>query len=298
MLHAAAMLLFSSALAQNTVVPVWPGAAPGSESWTRTEVEYRNAQNERMVRNVVKPSLTLYRPTGTANGTGIVIAPGGGFHFLSWDSEGTQLAEWLASRGVTCFVLKYRLVDTGATEAEFKEKAAALTARLRAIKPGAAGPALSEEMVAVQKLAETDGAQAVKLVRARAAEWNLDPTRIGIIGFSAGGRVTMGAVLAADPQSRPDFAAPVYGGTIPEGTAVPADGPPLFLLCAADDNLAALSSAATYTKWRTAGRSAELHVYSKGGHGFGMRKRGLPVDQWPDRFYDWLNTMGFLKPRS
>lgn len=287
-------LLTSLTFAETTVIPVWPDVPPGSESWTRTEVEYRNPRNQRMVRNVARPSLTLYKPTAPANGTGIIIAPGGGFHFLSWETEGTMLAEWLANRGVTAFVLKYRLVDTGATEQEFQKKNEALIARLRAVKPGAAGPALSEEMTSVQKLAEADGAKAVKLVRTRAAEWGLAPNRIGIIGFSAGGRVTMGALLAADPASRPNFAAPVYGGTVPEGVTVPADAPPVFLLCAADDNLAALSSPATYVKWRAAGRSAELHIYSKGGHGFGMQKRGLPVDGWVERFADWLGTLGML----
>lgn len=289
------LLLCGLALAQHAVIPVWPDQPPGSESWNRQEVEYRNPRKERMVRNVVRPSLTVYKPAAAANGTGIVIAPGGGFHFLSWDSEGTQLAEWLAARGVTSFVLKYRLVDTGATEEEFQKKTAALMARLRAVKPGAAGPALSEEMTSVQKLAEADGAQAVKVVRQRAAEFGLATDRIGIIGFSAGGRVTMGAVLAPDPASRPNFAAPVYGGTVPDGVEIPTPAPPLFILCAADDSLASLSMPATYTRWRSAGHSAELHIYSKGGHGFGMQKRGLPVDHWVDRFGDWLETLGVLR---
>ena len=136
----------------------------------------------------------------------------------------------------------------------------------------------------------------MKVVRQRASEWGIAPDRIGILGFSAGGMVTMGVVMQSDGESRPNFAAPIYGGST-GGAAVPANAPPLFILCADDDALMAAGSARLYSEWKAAKKSAELHIYSKGGHGFGMNRRGLPVDNWIERFGDWLGTQGLLKPK-
>ena len=134
-------------------------------------------------------------------------------------------------------------------------------------------------------------------MRQRAAEWGIRKDRIGILGFSAGGAVTMGVVMTNDAESRPDFAAPIYGGST-SGAPVPANSPPLFILVADDDNGAAMGSAKLYTEWKSAGRSAELHIYSKGGHGFGMNKRGLPVDSWIERFGEWLGVQGLFTPHK
>ena len=142
-----------------------------------------------------------------------------------------------------------------------------------------------------------DGAQAVKLVRQRAAEWGIAPDRIGLIGFSAGGMLTMGVVMKNDAASRPNFAAPIYGG-VTNGQTVAADAPPLFIAVASDDPVAAVSSAKLFLEWKAAGRSAELHIYSQGGHGFGMTKRGLPVDGWVERFGEWLQIQGLLKTKE
>jgi acetyl esterase/lipase len=243
-----------------------------------------------MVRNVVRPTLTAYLPESSkAVGTAVIICPGGAFRFLSWESEGTKVAEWLQARGVAAFVLKYRLVDTGATEDEFKESMKELAGAKAA--PQRSGEAFRE----VAELAANDGRQAMKVVRARAAEWGIAPDRIGVLGFSAGGAVTMGVVMKHDADSRPNFAAPIYGGRTGDAE-VPADAPPLFILCASDDDFAAASSAKLYSQWKTAGRPAELHIYSKGGHGFGMNQRGLPIDSWIERFGDWLGTQGLLEP--
>ena len=140
-----------------------------------------------------------------------------------------------------------------------------------------------------------DGLQAMKLVRRRAAEWGVAPDRIGIMGFSAGGSVTTGVALEYDADSRPDFAAPIYSAPI-EDISVPADAPPLFIAVAHDDPFAASASVPLYSAWSAAGRSAELHIYSKGGHGFGMYKQGLPADHWIDHFGDWLQVQGVLEP--
>ena len=154
--------------------------------------------------------------------------------------------------------------------------------------------AIPEEMRKIGALAVADGRQAIKVVRRHAAEWGIKPDRVGIMGFSAGGMVTMGVVMDPDRENRPDFAAPIYGGGT-GGTRVPEDAPPLFILCAADDQLAAAGSARLYAEWKAAGRPAELHIYEKGGHGFGMTPRGLPVDRWVERYGDWLAQRGLIK---
>jgi len=282
------------ASAQKAVIPIWPGVAPGSESWTQTEVEYLNGGKQKMVRNVVKPTLAVYVPEKSkATRTAVIVCPGGGFHFLSWQSEGTAVAEWLKERGVAAFVLKYRLIDTGATEEEYQRR----TARL--LRGAASGVVYSEkeeqERQAIPALAIADGRQAVKIVRQRAAEWDIAPDRIVLLGFSAGGAVTMGVVMQNDAESRPNYAAPIYGGGT-GGAPVPADAPPLVILVANDDQGAAVGSAKLYSEWKAADKPAELHIYSKGGHGFGMNKRGLPVDSWIERFGEWLSVQGLLKP--
>ena len=282
------------ALSQQPVFPIWSGVAPGSENWTQKEVEYLDASKKKMVRNVVRPTLTAYLPEGSkATGTAVIVCPGGGFRFHSWQSEGTEVAEWLRDHGVAAFVLKYRLMDTGATEAEFQKSLAEL---FRSISEKDAKLIEKVERMEIVQLAAADGRQAVKVVRQRASEWGIAPDRIGILGFSAGGMVTMGVVMHSDSESRPNFAAPIYGGST-GGAAVPKEAPPLFILCADDDELMAVGSANLYTAWKASKKSAELHIYSKGGHGFGMNRRGLPVDYWIERFGDWLGTQGLLKPK-
>jgi acetyl esterase/lipase len=280
-------------LAQQKVIPVWPDAAPGSESWTQQEETFSHPMFGTTVRNVTKPTLTAYfAPAATANGTAVIVCPGGGFQFLSWASEGTEVAEWLNAHGVTAFVLKYRLEDTGPTQQDFQKTVNAFFADL--MQHNAAKMASLEKTA---ELASADGRQAVKVVRRHAAEWGIAPDRIGIMGFSAGGRVTMGVAMVHDADSRPAFTAPIYGPGLLNGVPIPADAAPMFILCASDDPLSpSTDSSKLYTAWKTAGRSAELHIYSKGGHGFGMKQQHLPVDHWIDRFGDWLEVQGWLKP--
>lgn len=290
---------FSNISAQQKVIPVWPGAAPGSETWTQKEVEYTNEQKQLMVRNVVTPTLTAYLPDpAKATGTGVIVAPGGGFRFLSWQTEGTEVAEWLASHGVAAFVLKYRVINTGASREEFQKAMIAMYAEISAsMKPENegkpegnlhTGKVFSEaELMAIE-----DGKQAVWLIRKQAARYGLKPNKIGIMGFSAGGMVTLGAALSTDPENRPDFAGAIYAPW--SGSAVPADAPPLFVLSAADDKLASPGSIQEYNAWKAAGREAEMHIYAKGGHGFGMQKKGIPVDNWIDVFGEWLRGQGLM----
>ena len=278
--------LASAANAQK-VIPLYSGAAPGSEKWTHQEKEYFSPLwNTQVVTNVVNPTLTVYAPDATtANGTAIIICPGGGFHALSINSEGVDVAKWLAAKGVTTFVLKYRLVPTG--EDGVKE----LMGKM--VNP----KKFNEDNAVVVPLAVADGLAAVSYIRKHAAEFSISPNRIGLMGFSAGGTVTASVAFQYSAESRPDFAAPIYPymGAVKEAP-VPADAPPLFVLAATDDQLGlAPDSVHLYSKWLAAKKPAELHLYSKGGHGFGMRKQNLPSDQWIERFGDWLGLQGLLK---
>ena len=288
--------------AQQPVIPLYPGVAPGSENAQQKEVTFVNADKQPRIRNVTRPTLTAFLPERSqANGTAIIIAPGGGFMHLAIEKEGYDLARWLQARGVAAFVLKYRLIDSG-TEEEYRERAAAMN-RATAVQPAgqpaapaapATPPAANPARQQAVDFAVADGQQAVRLVRQRAAEWGIAPDRIGLMGFSAGGMLTMGVVMKNDAASRPNFAAPIYGGNTNNQTVV-ANAPPLFIAVASDDPIASVSSAQLYLAWKAAGRNAELHIYSQGGHGFGMTKRGLPVDSWVERFGEWLQIQGLLK---
>ncbi len=280
-------------------IPIWPGVAPGSEGWTQKEVESRGL-GETTVRNVTTPTLTAVLPDpSAATGAAVIVCPGGGFRFLSWENEGTKVAEWLRKRGVAAFVLKYRLKETPAADAAYRKDTASFLLTLFQLKDrdltSDAAKALEKEMREAGAAGCADGRQAVKVVRQRAKEWGIKPNRIGIMGFSAGAIVTRAATTDYDSDSRPDFAAHIYAPMFGE-VKVPRDAPPLFVLCAADDQLAEASSARLYGAWRAAGRPAELHVYEKGGHGFGMTRKGLPVDGWIERYGDWLGQRGLIKP--
>jgi len=284
-------VLFSAVIAANAqqkVIPLWPGAAPGSENWTYHEQTVQPpGSHARAVVNVSRPTLTVYLPEPSkANGTAVIVCPGGGFHFLAIDNEGTEVAHWLTARGVTAFLLKYRLYHTNPADYA-KETREDIANR--------------DKMMAIMKtlgpMVLADGQQAVRIVRRRAAEWKIDPNRIGTIGFSAGGYVSADVALHHDAASRPDFAAAIYPA-LPPNAIVPPDAPPMFIACASDDPLVPplTNSVRLYTLWKIAGIPAELHVYAHGGHGFGMRKRGLPVDHWIDAYGEWLRSQGLLKP--
>lgn len=234
-----------------------------------------------VVVNVTVPTLTPVLPSEGC-GTAMVVAPGGGFHAHSIDSEGFDVARWLAAHGLAAFVLEYRLVPGGddpVTEM-FTKPPEQTTAAMTTAAP----------------LAGADGIAALAQVRARADEWDVEPGRVGIIGFSAGGNVALRTVLAPDPENRPDFVAAVYAGVRGLDLAAAAsDAPPLFALAATDDQLGlADDSVALYQAWKTAGRPAELHLYERGGHGFGMRRNGAPTDAWIERLGDWLGHRGLL----
>lgn len=281
------LLVAASTVAQQKVIQLYPGAAPGSESWTWTEAENDSNQwQTKVVYNVSKPTLTVFQPEEEkANGTAVIIAPGGAFHALSIDSEGFDVAKWLVQKGVTCFVLKYRLAHSLTTD-PVKEVMAKWGKK-----------EFEEANAAVIPLCIADGREAIAYVRKHADEYNVVPNRIGIMGFSAGGTVTSGTLFNYTRDNKPDFAAPVYPyfpknmiGTIGK------DAPPMFIVTASNDGLGlAPHSVDLYSAWLTAKKDAELHMYARGDHGFGMRKQNLPTDKWIERFGEWLDVQGLLK---
>jgi acetyl esterase/lipase len=281
------LALMAGSLSAQEVIQIYPGAAPGSEDWNYPEKQYfSKVWNTEVVSNVTHPTLTLFKPDpALANGTSAVICPGGGFMALSIASEGTDVAKWLAARGVTAFVLKYRIAHTGedATQ-EFQDS-------FRDPKK------FGEIIGKIVPLSIGDGLAAMAYVRKHAADWGLTADRVGIIGFSAGGTVTSGVGFHYTTESRPAFAAPIYAAAAAmQGEAVPTDAPPIFLAAASDDQLhLAPDSVQLYNQWTGAHKSAELHMYAKGGHGFGMRKQGSPSDHWIERFGEWLDSQGLMK---
>jgi len=232
-----------------------------------------------LVWNVTSPTLTAFLPDpAEATGTAVIVAPGGAYIMLAIEHEGTDVARWLAERGIAAFVLKYRTAPMPPTEAGFK---AMRDRQMR--EPELLGPIIEAQA----PISIADGSAAVRLLRSRAAEWNLDPDRIGMLGFSAGGGVTMGTATQYEAGERPDFAALIYGAGVPESIAD--DAPPLFILAAADDPVVPASrSKELFSHWRAAGHPAELHLYSRGGHGFGMLEQGLPSDRWIEMFHAWV----------
>jgi acetyl esterase/lipase len=240
--------------AAQDVIPLYPGTAPGSTQENYPEKEYFSKTfNFDVVANVTRPSLTVFKPSPESrNGTAAVICPGGGFYFLSINSEGYDVAKYLVARGVTAFVLKYRLAHTGEDATQ------------EVMTLGKDDPKFQETVQKVEPLAVADGLAAVTYVRQHAAEWGVSPDRVGIIGFSAGGGVTAGVAFHYLPDGRPAFVAMIYPGLLPKDAPVPTDAPPMFLTVANDDQLTGVTpSVSLYEKWTGAHKSAELHIYAK-----------------------------------
>jgi acetyl esterase/lipase len=254
-------------------VNIWPGVAPGSERWTQQERVVENTPLGTVVFNVVTPTLTAYLPEPSkATGTSVIIAPGGAFVALAIDHEGTTLARWLQQRGIAAFVLKYRLVE----------------------KRQDGIPHM--DMDTAGRYGIADGIQAVTVLRQRAAEWGLSLDRVGFVGFSAGAMVAAGALLQPDAAARPSFAAMIYGGPFGAMPHIPANLPPMFLAWAQDDPIALDPVRRFADALTAAGDRPEIHIFSTGGHGFGMRQQGTSSDHWIDAFYGWLDAHGWTRP--
>ena len=265
--------------AEPQIVYLWPNGAPGSEGKTSDEVVKVQPAGDRVISNVHKPSITVYLPSKeTATGASVVIAPGGGHSALWADHEGHNIAKYLQERGVAGFVLKYRLA---------REKESTYTV---------AGTSLQ------------DTQRAIKLVKSKSAEWGVDPERIGVIGFSAGGElaalaathVDEGKADAADAIDRLSSKVGFFGlmyPAIPKDMPLAKDMPPSFLICGENDRQnISQGLPELYLAMKKAGAQTELHVYTNVGHGFGLRPtlKG-PVGKWPQRFYEWMDARGLLK---
>ncbi|MGV3615045.1 MAG: alpha/beta hydrolase [Fimbriimonas sp.] len=269
------------ALAQTppTVVPLWPGGVPGFES----RREEKEVAKDWWVKNIHNPSITAFLPPKErATGAAVIVAPGGGHRELVFDAEGRDAAVYLNSIGVAAFVLKYRLAREEGSPYK------------------------------LETCVPEDAYRAIRLVRSRAAEWGVDPSRVGMLGFSAGGEVVSmvaygkgdGDPNAADPVDRlngkPNFQMLVYPGPLGLPATVPADAPPAFFVTAIDDASPAGSILALLHKFRAAKVPAEAHIYAKGGHAFNMGQRSTlkTLKTWPQRMADWLEDNEWLKKRS
>ena len=278
---------------QAVTVKLWPDAVvsakPAAEADTTKPTDQLIAGRP-LIRlgNVTIPTITVYKPAkGKDTGAAVVVFPGGGYYILAMDLEGTEVCEWLTSAGVTCVLLKYRVPNSGPY-------------------PGKSSAALE------------DAQRSVSIARARAAEWKIDPKRIGVLGFSAGGHLAASLssnyekrvydpVDAADKTScRPDFAVIIYPGylaeekdnTLTPGLTVTANAPPTILVQAEDDPVRVENSVFYFMALKKANVPAEMHIYPTGGHGYGLRRTALTVTSWPDRVEDWMRGLGVLPPRK
>jgi acetyl esterase/lipase len=256
--------------------------APNPEVWHE---QYGSS----FARNVTVATLTPFLPDpAKANGTAVIVAPGGGFRTLSMENEGWDVAKALANRGVAAFVLKYRLNQTPADMTAFERSMAEMfsgAARAPRTDPATAIPALAPQIA--------DARAAFALVRQRAKTWHVDPERVGMIGFSAGAMLTMATALAGQ-DAKPAFIGNIYGPLAP--VAVPSDAPPMFVALAADDPLFAGKGMGLIESWQAAKRPVEFHLYEQGGHGFGMYPKETTSTGWFDAFVSWLKMHGMLAP--
>jgi acetyl esterase/lipase len=274
-------------------LPVWPGVAPGASANPPDEADTTRANDNLvagrpvvLLRNVFSPTLTLYPPKGHNTGAAVVVFPGGAYQVLAIDLEGTEVCDWLSSIGVTCLLLKYRVPDSG----PYPKSAAALQ----------------------------DAQRAFGLVRQHAAEWQIDPKRIGVLGFSAGAHLAAALsthydrrlyspVDTADQLScRPDFAVIVYPGHLaldeenfpPNPEIRPTDTtPPQFIVQTEDDPVHVENAMVYFKALKNAKVPAELHIYAEGGHAYGMRPTALPISTWPQSAETWLHTIRILSAR-
>lgn len=272
-------------------IPLYGNATPGAPS---DEIATRFMGRETVLRNITYPTLTPVLPApGKANGTAVIVAPGGGFMMLAMQNEGWRVARALADKGVSAFVLKYRLKTTPKADADFMAE----MGRLMSEAASGAGnaPDISNPP------ATDDALAALALVRGQAAQWHVDPSRVGMIGFSAGAMTTLRSVLKAasdaDPGTQaPDFIGYIYG---PMGKVdVPVDAPPMFAALAMDDPLFGNGDFSIVSAWHAAKRPVELHAYQSGGHGFGLGAPGTTTTLMMDEFLAWMDMQGLLEVKA
>lgn len=287
-----------------TQVPIWPGAAPDLQPAVGPEVSTTTGKDDLVagkpyvwVENVTQPTMTVYPAKGKNTGVAMIVFPGGGFMGLAMDLEGTEACDWLTPKGISCVVLKYRVPGS---EDYYDKKLK------RRVEP--------KVMTALQ-----DAQRTISLVRSQAAQWGIDPNKIGVLGFSAGGYLAAKTATefkqraykpidAADQQScRPDFSVPIYPGHLwkPSGESselrlnprihVTREVPPTFLLMAEDDHVDHVEQVLTYYQaLKKAAVPVEMHLYAEGGHAFALRPTRFPISHWPQLVETWLRTIGMI----
>lgn len=272
----------ASAPAEPDAIPLYGTSNPGSVD---SEIWIRFMGRDLAVRNVTRPTLTPVLPDpAKATGAAVVVAPGGAFMILSMQHEGWEVARALADRGIAAFVLKYRLVTTPQDEAASGRFMGEMLAR-------ELGDPMGGQLLR-NSFAPQDAKAALALVRASAGRWNVDPQRVGIIGFSAGAMTARRVGIDADPAARPAFIGYIYGPQ--DAESVPADAPPLFNAIALDDPLFPTKGFAIAQAWQAAKRPVEVHGYQRGNHGFGLGEPGTTTTLLMDEFTAWLSMQGFL----
>ncbi|HWE03668.1 MAG TPA: alpha/beta hydrolase [Tepidisphaeraceae bacterium] len=282
------MLSVPAWCAEPATMNVWPAAPLGETRKFEPEKIETNKANVQILHNVFKPTLTIYHPPKDKDtGASVIICPGGGYSILAWDLEGTEVAAWLNDIGVTGIVLRYRCPTHK-------------TADVHGFMP------------------LMDAQRAISLVRSKSKELGIDPRRIGILGFSAGGNLAALACTNFDRRSydaidevdqvscRPDFGVLCYPAYLvaakteelnPDIRVTP-QTPPIFFVHADNDGVSSANSAVMYLALKRAGVSSELHIYTVGGHGFGLRPTTRPVCKWPERCEEWMTSQGILKPQN
>lgn len=281
-----AFLGFLIAMAQGQWIPLYDGIPKGSEGWEQQQREMLYPGTDYvLVQNVVKPALRAYLPPkGKANGTAVIIEPGGGWETIVEGVEGYPVADSLNAHGITVFLLRYRLLKTIDNFLYTPDKKSGINQTTR----------IKDYNEKLRSLDLEDARTAMRYVRSHATEYGIRKDRIGFMGFSAGAFNTTVLGTEYDAGSRPDFIAPIYGA-ISDHFTVPADAPPLFIAHAADDALVKVEeSLHFFQEWQKVTKRAEMHVFAKGGHGFGGLKKNLPVDHWTNLFCNWLKSEGLL----
>jgi dienelactone hydrolase len=305
------------------VIKLWNGPAPGSEKWTHKEttINYHSPQwNEDNVAmfNIVEPTLTVFLPTvDKATGTAVIVCPGGGFTALSWDTEGPNVARKLAEKGIAAFVLKYRVGYSGGTYEEVNSIAQSSyggqkrTPEVQALATknaefsqamsadwgtrDTASLAISQQVARtlgnIIKMSADDGRRAIEYVRENAGKYKVSPDKIGIMGFSAGGMLSLEVAFKHTEKNKPNFIGIMYGAM--GFTGIPKDPMPMFM--ASSQNEATGGAAALYASWCTAKVKAEIHSFTGASHGFGYRNNGAPENIWVDLFYNFLKETDFIK---
>jgi dienelactone hydrolase len=276
---------------------LWPGKAPGSERWTDVEEVTTSPSGSRTITNVSEPTLTVYLPEpAKAHGTAVVVVPGGGLRMLSIDDSGVAVAKWMNERGIAAFVLKHRVLPRSSPSWRIQvpkpEPGKRLPPEIEIRNANTNPSPEDKELTEVLDMAIADAQRALKLVRDNAKKWRVDPAKVGIMGFSAGGGVGIGTALAPPGDSYPDFLISVFGPSL-QDVNVPPHAPPLFMAVGQMHWNVTNGLVALFAKWKEAEKPAELHIYDMISGGVGMIPRGTPSDLWLDSLEAWLQVRGF-----